>query len=162
MVVSTLWCAAQLGAQDHERLVQRLLGLEVCQQGAHRLVQDCSLSWGPLEVVALHVPSTPAPVSRHVNAILWWSRPSLSLIRSVRPAQSLCFGSQSPPLLVSEPDPFTLEVLPEQARDPHCSGGSPEQSAPPVLYSAAFSSSSRASMCCSVNSWSLTIRWTGL
>ena len=35
---------AELGGQDHQRLVQEVLGVEVSQQGAHRLIQHSSLT----------------------------------------------------------------------------------------------------------------------
>ena len=45
--------APELDSQYHQRLVQQPLGLEVCEQGAHRLVQDRGLPMSPLEVVAV-------------------------------------------------------------------------------------------------------------
>ena len=85
-------CEAELDAPDHQRLVQQPLGLQVREQGTHRLVQNRRLTCRPLEVVAVGLsirlpPAISALASRHVHP-LWSSRPSLSL-RSVTP-NSIC------------------------------------------------------------------------
>ena len=58
------WRAATFGAQNHQRLALQPLGLEVCEQGDHRQIQDRGLTCRPLEVVAVGVPvgSLPADI----------------------------------------------------------------------------------------------------
>ncbi len=85
-VVVDAGCADRLVAQDHQRLAQQPLGLEVGEQYRHRLVQDRCLPLRPLEVVAVGGPPLiPAPISRHMKALSPWSRPSLSPVQGVRP-----------------------------------------------------------------------------
>ncbi len=44
--------AAEVGARDHKRLDLQPLGLEVGEQGDHRLIQDRGWARRPLEIVA--------------------------------------------------------------------------------------------------------------
>ena len=78
---------AALDAQDHQRLIKQPLGLEVGEEGAHRLVHDCRLPCGPLEAVRVRVPAAlaPRPSQQTDERLLVVSRPSLSLMRGVRP-----------------------------------------------------------------------------
>ena len=86
----SLWVSqlcSQTACQDHQRLVQQPLGLEVGEQGAHRLLRHRGLMWGLLEIEARFPAqsSNMRPLRRRCPASYGRTRsPGLGRVRACR------------------------------------------------------------------------------